>query len=152
MTGARSGPARSLARFALGGNLSELALPLSGHTGLGDPRTVELRVGSIFHEIAGQDFYGRLIRTLTLAGGYDCVPIDAVTAATDCALFAWDWRKGMVAAAAELDALVERLRALRQDPTLRVDIVAHSAGGLLTRYFVRFGGKDVLDQPELNRR
>jgi pimeloyl-ACP methyl ester carboxylesterase len=63
-------------------------------------------------------------------------------------LFAWDWRKGMVAAAAELDRLVERLRTLRRDPRLRVDIVAHSAGGLITRYFARFGARDVLDQPE----
>lgn len=138
----------SIMKFVTGGDLSELALPLSGEPASMDTHTVELRSGGIFHEIAGQDFYGRLIGTLTDAGGYDCVPADAVTATTNCVLFAWDWRKGMVAGAAELDVLVEELRTLRQDPTLRVDIVAHSAGGLLARYFVRYGGEDVLDKPE----
>lgn len=138
----------SVTTFVLGGHLRELALPLPDEPESTDLRTPEMRAGGIFHEIAGQDFYGRLIGTLTHAGGYDCVPVDAVTATSNCVLFAWDWRKGMVAGAAEFDVLVERLRALRQDPTLRVDIVAHSAGGLLTRYFVRFGGQDVLDQAE----
>lgn len=138
----------SITTFMIGGSLSELALPLPGEPVTADMRAAELRAGGIFHEIAGQDFYGRLIDTLTHAGGYDCVPVDAVTATTNCVLFAWDWRKGMVVAAAELDTLVERLRALRHDPVLKVDIVAHSAGGLLARYFVRFGGEDVLDQPE----
>ena len=67
---------------------------------------------------------------------------------SDCVLFAWDWREGMVAAARELDDLVERLRRLRGDPTLKVDIVAHSAGGLVARYFVRFGGVDTLHEVE----
>ena len=71
-----------------------------------------------------------------------------VTADSDCVLFAWDWREGMVAAAHELDDLIERLRRLRGDPSLRVDIVVHSAGGLVTRYFVRFGGVDTLHEVE----
>ncbi len=128
-------------KFLLGGDFGELALPLPD-----EPATrPALRAGGIFHEIAGQDFYGRLIGTLDQAGGYDCVPASEVTARTDCVLFAWDWRRGMVAAARELDALIERLRALRQAPELRVDLVAHSAGGLVARYFVRFGAEDVLD-------
>jgi hypothetical protein len=135
-------------RFLLGGDLDALALPLPGQTGPDERRPAGLRAGGIFHETAGQDFYGRLIRTLTRAGGYRCVPLEAVTAHSDCVLFAWDWRKGMVAGAAALDQLVERLRTVRGNPALRVDIVAHSAGGLLTRYFVRFGGKDVLDRPD----
>jgi pimeloyl-ACP methyl ester carboxylesterase len=76
------------------------------------------------------------------------VPQEKVTADSDCVLFAWDWREGMVAAARELNELVERLRRLRGDPSLRVDIVAHSAGGLVTRYFVRFGGVDTLNEVE----
>lgn len=138
----------SIMKYLMGGSLNELALPLPGEPHSVGTRTVELRAGGIFHEVAGQDFYGRLIGTLTNAGGYDCVPIDAVTATTNCVLFAWDWRKGMVVAVAELDALVQRLRELQHDPALKVDVVAHSAGGLLARYFVRFGGEDVLDQSE----
>ena len=33
-------------------------------------------------------------------------------------------------------------------PTLKVDIVAHSAGGLVARYFVRFGAVDTLHEVE----
>lgn len=137
----------SLMNFVLGRDLSDLALPAQQPESAAAPGPA-LRAGGIFHEIAGHDFYGRLLRTLGGAGGYGCVPIEAVDSATDCVLFAWDWRKGMVAGAVELDALVERLRALRGDPRLQVDIVAHSAGGLLARYFVRYGGADVLDQTE----
>lgn len=130
-----------------GSEFVSLALTIPGSEEIaGAPRLPELRTGGVFHEIAGRDFYGQIIRTLTEAGGYTCVPREKVTAASDCVLFAWDWRKGMVTAAAELDALVQRLRTLRNDPTLKVDIVAHSAGGLLARYFVRFGGVDILDE------
>lgn len=110
------------ARFLLGGDLDELALPLPGQTGPDARRPVALRAGGIFHETVGQDFHGRLIRTLTRAGGYHRVPLEAVTAHSDCLLFAWDWRKGMVAGAAELERLIERQRTLRRDPALRVDI------------------------------
>ena len=34
---------------------------------------------------------------------------------------------------------------MRLDPELRVDVIAHSAGGLVARYYVRYGGRDVLD-------
>jgi alpha-beta hydrolase superfamily lysophospholipase len=40
------------------------------------------------------------------------------------------------------------LRRLQGDPTLKVDIVAHSAGGLVARYFVRFGAVDTLHEVE----
>lgn len=132
-----------------GSEFANLALPIPGsETIAGAPALPELLTGGVFHEIAGRDFYGQLMRTLTDAGGYTCVPREKVTAASNCVLFAWDWRKGMVTASAELDALVQHLRLLRDDPTLRVDIAAHSAGGLLARYFVRFGGADTLDEDE----
>jgi len=132
-----------------GTEFANLALPVPGSEDIpGAPRLTQLQTGGVFHEIAGRDFYGQIIRTLTDAGGYSCVPREKVTAASDCVLFAWDWRKGMATASAELDALLQQLRMLRNDPTLKVDIVAHSAGGLLARYFVRFGGKDILDEVE----
>lgn len=132
-----------------GNEFANLALPVPGGEKIsGAPRLPQLRTGGIFNEIAGRDFYGQIIRTLTEAGGYTCVPREKVSAASDCVLFAWDWRNGMVTASAELDALIQQLRMLRNDPTLKVDIVAHSAGGLLARYFVRFGGVDILDEIE----
>ena len=139
----------SLWKLMIAGDFDNLALTIPGSEAIaGAPRPAELETGGIFHEIAGEDFYAQIIETLSDAGGYTCVPREKVTAQSDCVLFAWDWREGMVAAARELDNLVERLRRLRVDPSLRVDVVAHSAGGLVTRYFVRFGGVDVLDEIE----
>lgn len=132
----------SLMRVLAGNRFDELALPLEEDAHW---RPVEPVVpAGLFIELAGQDFYDKLIRTLEGPGGYHCVAADQVDANTDCVLFSWDWRKDLVAAARDLDILTERLAQLRDGPNLRVDILGHSAGGLITRYFLRYGGTDVL--------
>ena len=128
------------ANLLTGRRLSRLALPI-GDDAAGD----DLVPAGLFHDYAGQDFYGRLLATLTGPGGYHCVPASQLTADSDCVLFSWDWRRDFVEAAVKLDALIEHMRTLRADPNLRVDLVAHSAGGLVVRYFARYGGADVLD-------
>lgn len=108
--------------------------------------------GDVFFEAFGRDYYGTIVATLTGPGGYHCVPASELAERgtdADCVLFAWDWRKDLVVAARQLDATIRRLRELRADPTLQVDIVAHSAGGLVARYFVRFAAEDVLDREDL---
>lgn len=95
----------------------------------------------------GQDHYEGLVRRLEAHGGYTCRDAEELEAGTDCVLFAWDWRRDLVQAAGRLDALVERIRDARGDPDLRVDLLAHSAGGLIARYYARFGARDVLDRP-----
>lgn len=105
----------------------------------------------MFFEAFGHDYYGTIVATLTGPGGYHCVPASELAergADADCVLFAWDWRRDLVVAAQKLDATIRRLRELQADPTLRVDIVAHSAGGLVARYFVRFAAEDVLDRDD----
>ena len=41
--------------------------------------------------------------------------------------------------------LIEQLRRDYDDPTLKVNVIAHSMGGLVTRYYLRYGTVDALE-------
>jgi len=47
--------------------------------------------------------------------------------------------------AARLADFIEQIRLDFGDPRLKVDIIAHSMGGLIARYYIRYGRADVLD-------
>jgi hypothetical protein len=118
-----------------------------------DPETLEplddgLAPSGLFEEAIGQDFYGRLVRALREIGGY--LPSrpgqPVVQQKARLYVFTYDWRQDNVATVRKLDRLVEQIRADYRDPGLRVDIVAHSMGGLIVRYYQRYGTEDVLDR------
>ncbi len=120
-----------------------------------DPDTLQARPGglephAIFDAAAGNDFYGEILRTLEAAGRYRRAA--AGEPATDGArryyVFLYDWRRDNVESVRALDALVERIRADHGRPDLRVDLVAHSNGGLIARYYARYGTADVLEGNE----
>jgi hypothetical protein len=117
-----------------------------------DPETLEpvddgLVPSGIFESAAGQDFYARLIRELRQAGGYRLVrPGRAVIEQkARLYLFTYDWRQDLVKTVAKLDELIEQIRLDYKDPYLRVDVIAHSMGGLVVRYYERYGTVDVLN-------
>jgi pimeloyl-ACP methyl ester carboxylesterase len=60
-------------------------------------------------------------------------------------VFAYDWRQDIVDNARSLNDLIAAIRRDYGNPQQQVDIVAHSMGGLIARYFLRHGTKDVLD-------
>ncbi|HKY92513.1 MAG TPA: hypothetical protein VJM11_15805 [Nevskiaceae bacterium] len=131
------------------GSQSELALRF-------DPRTLEvlpddLEADGLFEEALGQDYYGEILRTLVRDGGYRRrAPGDAcVKGERAFHVFAYDWRQDNVVTAGKLDALIESIRRDCGDPSMKVDIVAHSMGGLVTRYYLRYGTADVLDSNAL---
>lgn len=97
--------------------------------------------------VAGQDFYGRIEDTLIGPGGYILAEPGKLPPAgrRHYYRFVYDWRRDNAATARQLDALVEQIRIDRGQPDLKVDIVAHSMGGLVTRYWLRYGTADVLD-------
>lgn len=120
-----------------------------------DPETLQpapsaLEAYAITSSAAGKDYYGEIIRTLANAGGY--IPGTAGEAALDKQpryyIFYYDWRQDNVQTARRLGDLIEQVRADYGKPMLKVDIVAHSMGGLITRYFMRYGYIDVLDGNE----
>lgn len=129
----------------MGSNPEALELPLDHRPGEGPPD--ELRPGRLQDNGLNRHFYDRLTETLTDAGGYECDYPGELTPSTDCVLFTWDWRRDPLATVRRLDELVDRLRRLRARPDLTVDLVAHSAGGLLARYYLRYGARDVLEDP-----
>jgi pimeloyl-ACP methyl ester carboxylesterase len=98
----------------------------------------------------GQDFYGKLIATLRDFGGYvrGIAGVPPKPGERRYYVFAYDWRQDNVETARGLDRLIEAIRRDYGDPKLRVDIVAHSMGGLVARYYQRYGTDDVLDGRE----
>jgi pimeloyl-ACP methyl ester carboxylesterase len=68
------------------------------------------------------DIFGGLVRFLDHIGGW--------SAGEDLHVLTYDWRRGVLAAAEELDRLVDRVRGASDDP---VDVVCVSTGGLVVR-------------------
>ncbi|MEP6634241.1 MAG: hypothetical protein ABJA62_08540 [Luteimonas sp.] len=122
-----------------------LALPIDAKTlAVGDDGT---RAYALFDRVLGRDFYGAIVRTLEHAGGYvRGIPGHPMrNRGRQYYVFLYDWRRDDIESARALDALIERIRADYGQPKLRVDIVAHSNGGLIARYYARYGRADLLD-------
>lgn len=103
--------------------------------------------------------YVNILSTLG-AGGYldeqlalnDINQIDYGDEHFTCFQFAYDWRLDNVENARRLLEFIKekeayileesRKRGIERDE-VKFDIVAHSMGGLLTRYFLRYGGEDL---------
>ena len=117
-----------------------------------DPVTLEplpdrLEAYDITDKAAGRDFYASVLRVLEDAGQYRrAEPGDAVVAGQRYYyVFPYDWRRDNVLSARQLGEFIDRVRTDHGDPDLQVDIVAHSMGGLIIRYYLRYGGIDTLD-------
>ena len=63
-------------------------------------------------------------------------------------LFAYDWRRDNVEGAQKLAATIARLKAQWNKPDLRFDVIGHSMGGLVARYFAMYGDRDLSDNPQ----
>lgn len=111
------------------------------------PTTSDLVATDVTDQVAGKDYYGAIIRTLEQVGGYTRgepgkVPIPDTR---QYYLFVYDWREDNVQTARKLDNLIEQIRKDYNSPNLKTDIVAHSMGGMITRYYLRYGREDVLN-------
>ncbi len=99
----------------------------------------------LFDAVAGREFYRRIVRTLTGVAGYRLGDVAAPRAGEDCFAFYYDWRRDIVENARLLGEAIARVRAVAGGPDTRVDLIAHSQGGLIARYYIKYGARDVLD-------
>ena len=111
------------------------------------PKPDGLTAFAIADNTAGKDYYGNIVRTLEGPGGYvKAVPGQAIEPGKRYFYtFHYDWRQDNSVSAAYLADFIEQIRRDFNNPDLKVDIVAHSMGGLIARYYIRYGRADVLD-------
>jgi pimeloyl-ACP methyl ester carboxylesterase len=76
-----------------------------------------------------------------------------------CFQFAYDWRRDIVESARELDHFIKtRAQYVQKEtekrfgikmPKVKFDLVAHSMGGLVARYYLRYGAADLPEDGSL---
>ena len=110
------------------------------------PKTSDIEAYAIADEVAGTDFYGNLMTTLQNAGGYRLTQVGQPVRDWHRRyyLFYYDWRQDNVLNAKRLKKFLDQIREDYQAPDLTFDVIAHSMGGLIVRYFQRYGDRDVL--------
>jgi pimeloyl-ACP methyl ester carboxylesterase len=125
-------------------NYSEIALEIDPNTLL--PKPSALVASGLLDKMVGKDFYAGITETLETAGGYkySVAGEPQPQNARNYYVFTYDWRQDNVQTARKLSQFIEQIRLDFADPELKVDLVAHSMGGLITRYYLRYGETDTL--------
>ena len=108
--------------------------------------------GHLIYGIAGVDFYGALMTSLETVGrlsrGVPGQPVHGASDRRRYYVLLYDWRKDNLDAVRKLHALINQIRIDYHNPAQRVDIIAHSNGGLIANYYLRYGPTDVLDKSD----
>jgi pimeloyl-ACP methyl ester carboxylesterase len=91
--------------------------------------------------------YDSLVTALQNYGGYrrgnlDAPPDDG--AQDTFYVFAYDWRRDNVESARLLARKITEVKEKLGKPDLRFDLIAHSMGGLVARYYAMYGDRDAL--------
>jgi pimeloyl-ACP methyl ester carboxylesterase len=87
--------------------------------------------------------YDRLIEALK-ANGYTEGNWDAPASATDVFyVFPYDWRRDNVETARLLTRRIQTLKTKLKRPNLKFNVIAHSMGGLVSRYAAMYGDADL---------
>jgi pimeloyl-ACP methyl ester carboxylesterase len=124
-----------------------------------DPETLEplpsvAEAYAISDSAVGKDFYGKIVETLGDTGGYQLAEIGKKVRPNqkNYYVFHYDWRQDNVISASQLADFIDQIRIDYGYPDLKVDIVAHSMGGLITRYYIRYGRQDVIGDNDFDQK
>lgn len=137
------------------GGLGTLAF--SDYRELARVRDVEQRggglvPGDLFYGVARTDYYEALTKALEDVGRFRrAEPGEPVKGNGDRRRYyvlLYDWRRENIHAVRQLHELIEQVRRDYDDPDLPVDVLAHSNGGLIASYYLRYGPQDILDRNE----
>ncbi|HZI94437.1 MAG TPA: hypothetical protein VFE84_09350 [Patescibacteria group bacterium] len=128
----------TMANVLMGGDTDDLALPLDESAQDG------LEAYQIYASLWGRDFYREILRSLRAAGGYQIGDIDHPMPGDNAFVFIYDWRRDNVETAQRFAATIERLKHALGRPDERFDLLTHSQGGLIARYYIMYGDQDVL--------
>jgi hypothetical protein len=111
------------------------------------PRASKLVASGLLDKVAGTDFYADITHTLETAGRFQRKEPGRPQGknARNYYVFTYDWRQDNVQSARKLSKFIEQIRLDYADPSLKVDLIAHSMGGLIARYYLRYGETDTLD-------
>lgn len=111
------------------------------------PKPSSIVPGELPRKVLGFDFYGTLFDVLEDYGDYKYTALGTPYTGSGRRYykFPYDWRYDSVDTARKLDDFIEQVRKDYQSSDLEVDLVAHSMGGLIARYYMRYGRADVLD-------
>ncbi len=129
-------------------NYAETALEIDPQTL--QPKPSPLRPSGLLNRVVGRKFYAGITDTLDKAGRYQLAEPGTPQSANsrNYYVFVYDWRQDNTETAANLSRFIEQIRLDYADPALKVDLVAHSMGGLIARYYLRYGAYDTLNDNE----
>ena len=103
----------------------------------------EVKIASLLPEI---EIYAKLIEALKTTGGYREAKWATATkqdASDTFFVFSYDWRRDNVENARLLIQRIEALKRKLGKPELKFNIIAHSMGGLISRYAAMYGNSDI---------
>jgi pimeloyl-ACP methyl ester carboxylesterase len=133
----------TMANVLTGGDNDRLALPMDDSERGSDGDNLEAY--EIYESLWGRDFYREILRSLRAAGGYQIGDIDHPKPGDNAFVFVYDWRRDNVDSARRLAEAIQRLKTALGRPDEKFDLLTHSQGGLIARYYVMYGGRDVLE-------
>jgi pimeloyl-ACP methyl ester carboxylesterase len=127
-----------------------LALSIDPQSLQGSPGEIE--AFDLVDKVAGRHFYDTIVATMVEHGGFKLTrPGTKITDSYERHVYVlpYDWRLDNVESAKRLSELIDQLRIDYDNKDLKVNIVAHSMGGIISRYFLQYGTEDVLDRDDV---